>query len=319
MQRINLTSLFTLVFFVFTNQAYASESPWFTGPLLAPAGHTIPRGHTNVEVYGFYNGVTGSYDNRGNLIKSPGNKTRTITPLFSHGLTDRLDVQFSLPFVQSHRGQIKSHHIGDAGATIGFQALEQKDSRWRPDLRVTIQEVFPTGRFEQLNPVYKGTDSTGVGGYQTGFSFDFQNLQQVTEVHYLRSRLSLSYVATSKVLTHGESGIGTGLLADGVASPGDVWSIDLAGEYTLTQNWVVVMEGFASRQTKSTFKGFPGFIAPGVLATPGNGISKLITLAPALEFNFNANVGIIGGVWFSIAGQNNADFIASVLALNAYW
>lgn len=37
-----------------------------------------------------------------------------------------------------------------------------------------------------------------------------------------------------------------------------------------------------------------------------------------MEYNFNASVGIIAGVWFTVVGRNSPDFISAVMALNIY-
>ena len=63
---------------------------------------------------------------------------------------------------------------------------------------------------------------------------------------------------------------------------------------------------------KNRFSGKKGGSAP---IAPS---SEQISMAPALEYNFNANVGIIGGAWFSVAGRNSTQFISWVLALNIY-
>lgn len=52
MQPVFKSSLGACAFLLLSSTANAG--PWWTGPLLAPAGHTIPKGHSNLELYGFY-------------------------------------------------------------------------------------------------------------------------------------------------------------------------------------------------------------------------------------------------------------------------
>lgn len=295
-----------------------NAGPWWTGPLLAPAGHTIPRGHTNLEVYAFITDVEGVYNSFGKVTHTPGDKNYVGNPLFSHGLTDKIDVQFSVPFSYNRNMDAHYHRISDVGATLGYQLLEQKQSIW-PDLRVTLQEIIPTGRYEHLDPANNGSDSTGLGSYQTATNFNFQQQTHFSGVHYLRTRLSLGYVYANPVHIAGFSSYGGNALTDGKIRPGNMVTADLAGEFSLTQHWVAVMEGFASRRKASTFKGRPGIDLQGNPLKVGHDLSKQITLAPAVEYNFTSNIGIIAGIWFTLNGRDTAEFTSTVIALNAYW
>jgi hypothetical protein len=292
--------------------------PWFTGPLLAPAGHTIPRGHSNLEIYGFYTINEGVYNRNWKLIHTPRSKSFVGNPIFSHGITDRLDVQYSVPYVYNSNQGATHQGLGDTSALLGYQALEQKDSRWRPDLRVVVQEIIPTGRFETLDPLNNGADATGLGSYQTGIAFNFQNLQSFKD-HYLRTRLSLNYLIPSRVTVRGLSSFGGTPQTLGSVNPGDLFTVDLATEFTLTQNWVAVMEAYYASRNPTSFRGFIGNDATGMLANLGHGDIDEITLAPAIEYNFSGNVGVIVGPWFTVAGRDTTNFISYVAALNIYW
>lgn len=308
-----------LFLFLTLTSSITVAGPWFTGPILAPAGHTIPRGHTNLEIYGFFTNVNGVYDNNWNFVNVPTQQSNILNPLFTHGLTDTMDLQFSLPMAYNRIGGAHSRHIGDVSVMLGYQALEQNQSLWRPDLRITLQENIPTGRYEELIPQNNGADSTGIGAYQTTLNFNFQLLRQLSETHYLRTRLSLDYAYASNVRVHGITPYGSGLFANGLLKPGELYTVDLAGEFTLNQHWVAVMEGFFSSRGAASFAGFPGYNAPGVLAVVGNPLANQISLAPAMEYNFTSNVGLIAGVWFTLAGKNTSCFTSPVVALNMYW
>lgn len=297
----------------------AQADPWWTGPLLAPAGHSIPAGHTNVELYGFHTDNDGIYNRHWKLTHTASAISDVINPLFTHGLTDKIDIQLGIPYVFNRTVKGSSNHISDTGVTLGYQLIEQKNARWRPDVRFTIQEIIPTGRFLDLSPVNNGAGSTGLGSYQTAASLNFQLLTAFTDVHYLRTRLSISYVEASHVNIHSVSSYGGTPTTDGRIDPGNLASLDIAGEFSLTQNWVAVMEGYFAKRDSAVFRGFPGFKPDGTLASLGNDTVEEITIAPAIEYNFNANVGIIGGVWFTLAGKDTAEFQSLVIALNAYF
>ncbi|KTD23681.1 hypothetical protein E3983_06595 [Legionella israelensis] len=303
----------------FSQASLSQNGPWFTGPLLAPAGHIIPTGHTNVEIYGIHTENDGIFNRHGKLIHTPTNSSTILNPLLSHGLSDYVDIQISVPYTYNSNLGEHSNGFTDNSVILGFQLLEQKNSRWRPDLRVSLNEILPAGKYDQLNPGRNGTDAKGLGSYQTSIGFHFQHLLPVFKTHYLRTRLSLNHIYASKVKIHGLSTYGGAVNTNGRIRPGNFSSIDLAGEFTLTQHWVAVMEGFAAYRQGTQFKGFRGTTATGMPASIGHGTVQFISLAPAIEYNFNANYGIIAGVWFDLKGKETVKFVSPMVAFNAFW
>lgn len=309
----------SLAVLFFSVSQIAIAGPWFTGPILAPAGHTIPKGHTNFELYGFKTEVTGIYDDQGHVNQVPDIGSISVNPVLSYGLTDKIDGQLVVTYNDNHQTGVHSKRMGDTNIGLGYQLLEQKDARWRPDLRVTLQEILPTGRFDHLNPVKLGTDSTGLGSHQTALNLNFQHLVQLADVNYLRTRLSMGYVKASDVHIEGLSAYGGTALTSGKVNPGNTVGADLAAELSLTQNWVAVMEVNASNRQATKFSGQTGFSDVDDFDTIGHSVGKQVSLAPAIEYNFSPNVGIISGVWFPVYGRNTAKFTSYVVALNAYW
>ncbi|STX51860.1 Fe-S protein [Legionella busanensis] len=296
----------------------AVAGPWYTGPLLAPAGHTIPRGHTNLEPYAFYTDNDGIYTRHWRLSHVPHSESIIGNPVITHGMTDKLDIQYTLPYTYNEQQGRSYQHIADVSAILGYQALEQGKTKWWPDLRVTVQEIFPSGKFKDLNPLNNGVDATGLGSYQTGFNLNFQHLLQLTEVNYLRTRFSAGYLIPLDVNIRGVTAYGGTANTNGRINPGNMLTFDLAWELNLTQNWVAVMEGYYASRDKTRFRGFRGLTDKNKVPTIGHQYLEEISLAPAIEYNFNANVGIIGGYWFSVAGKDATDFKSVVVALNIY-
>lgn len=293
--------------------------PWFTGPLLAPAGHTIPAGHTNLEIYSFFTNLLGVYTTYGTISPTPDNRNLIVNPIFSHGLSDQVDFQFSPPYNYNRNMNQRYRHIGDVTAALGYQLLEQKESLWKPDLRLTVLEIFPTGGYEALDPINNGTDGTGLGSYQTAFNLNFQLVENIYSTYYLRTRLSLGYVYAAPVQIQGVSVYGGGESTFGRVRLGNQISADLAFELSVTQNWVLVMETFTARRNASIFSGSPGLNDQGLPNEVGLALNKNLTLAPAIEYNFSSNIGLIGGLWFTTRGRSTADFASAVIALNMYW
>lgn len=293
--------------------------PWFTGPILAGSGHTIPKGHTNFELYDFNTVVQGIYDQHGKVTPLSDNASYSLNPILTRGLTNRIDAQIILGYNFNRNMGASDNEIGDTTAGFGFQILEQKGSKWRPDLRLSVLEIFPSGKFDHLNPTKNGTDSSGLGSYQTAFNLNFQRLTNFNDKHYLRTRFNVGYVLAGDVHIQGLSAYGGPPTTDGIVNPGNVTSADLAAEYSLTQNWVAVMEVNASRREASRFSPHPEFTDITDYDTIGHDVGDQVSLAPALEFNFTPNVGLIGGMWFPVYGRSTAKFLSYVLAINAFW
>ncbi|MFI4963236.1 MAG: hypothetical protein ACHP6H_05200, partial [Legionellales bacterium] len=243
-----------------------------------------------------------------------------LNPILTHGFTEWLDVQLVTPYAFNNTLGKNTNRLGDVSLALGIQLVEQKKSQWVPDIRLLVQETFPTGGYQKLNPLSAGTDSTGLGSYQTQIGLNFQQLTEVFTAHYLRTRVIISHLFTSAVAIQGLNSYGGTPTTKGRIAPGSENSIDLAFEYTLNQNWVAVMEGYITHGAETRFD---GDVEIGNLGSPttsiGNGSFAQTGLAPALEYNFNSNIGLIGGVWFPISGTNTSHYMTYTLALNAYW
>lgn len=296
-----------LLLLLFTHVAIAG--PWWTGPLLAPAGKTIPPGHVNFEPYGFY------------TVYPKGFRNIEAVPVITVGLLDFMDFQSAIPLDHSwiNHGGPHSGGIGDLSLGLGFQLVRQKEGSWWPDVRLVIQEVFPTGRYDNLSFNKAGTDQTGSGSYQTSISATFQKLSTLENGHYLRTRLNISGSRGTTVHVHGLSAFGGGSMTEGKVHPGGSYSVDLAFEYALTQHWVPVFEVLYVNSSSVNFDGNPGFTPGGAVAGIGGAGSNSVSLAPAIEYNINSNLGIIAGVWFSVTGPHAAKFTSTAVAVNYYF
>ncbi|MDN3507936.1 MAG: hypothetical protein P0S94_03330 [Simkaniaceae bacterium] len=292
-------------------------APWFTGPILAPAGQTIPKDHINWEPYLYITDNLGVYDHQWH--HHTGQKSATINPLLSWtaGLTDFMDLQIIPQFLWNIKDGQQSCRFGDLSVYLGFQLMNEELHTWKPSLRFTLQEVFPTGHYNHLDPDKLGTDASGSGSFQSGFGFNFQKLFIMWD-RYLRLRLNLIAAFPSKVEVEGFNSFGGGFGTDGQYNLGNRYTGILAFEYAVTQNWVLAMDSQFVWQGKDKFKGTPGVTTTGAIADNGVQALSQISLAPAIEYNWSANIGVIAGAWFSVRGRNSADFAGASIALNYY-
>lgn len=283
--------------------------PWYTGSLLALSGKVIPAGQFAFQPYIFINDTYGSYKNNFSLKKTP--SIIGINPflLFQGGITHSTDFQFTMQsFTNFSNGQSVSY-LGDSSAQLGFQALWAKPNTSIPDIRLTINQSFPTGKFQNLNEGLKGADSTGSGSYATTFGANIQKLFYPSPIHPLRLRYNFFYTISSKVTAYGLQTYGGEKGGETKIAPGNEIEMILAPEYSLTQNWVITTDitythGFKTKiQTQKPVK-----------ATVYQPSFDEFTLAPAIEYSFSKNFGIIWGVWFTVFGRNTNAFANATLS-----
>jgi hypothetical protein len=133
--------------------------------------------------------------------------------------------------------------------------------------------------------------------------------------HVLRYRLNASYGFYSPVSVRGFNTYGGGFDTTGRVEPGSVTTFTVAGEYTLTRHLVLALDIGFQTINATHFSGTAGIGAQGEPAIVGKGYSNLLSIAPAIEYHFTQQVGLIAGPWFSLRGKNTSEFFGVVGAL----
>ena len=87
----------------------------------------------------------------------------------------------------------------------------------------------------------------------------------------------------------------------------------MAAEYALDARWVLVGEAIWNRASAVNVA---GTAAGGSRVAYRLAPSQEFSLAPAVEYNFTPNTGLIAGVQFTVGGRNTADYVAPQVALN---
>lgn len=294
-----------------------SADPWFTGPLLANDGQATPKNHLNIQPYFFYTVNEDQFSHHPRIPTSIAQINDTFSMQATLGVTDAADIQVTGTVNHNVKMGQRFNGIADTNFLFGYQLLRQNNNPNRPNIRFTLQETIPTGRYTNLSPTANGTDATGMGTYQTNFGMNLTQINEVTLGHYLQTTLNLNYLYAQATEISGNNAFGGDHFTLGKIKPGNFVSIDFALELTLTQNWVVVFETFCLHRQAVSFQNQQDpaiFLLDESAHIRGNPINE-ITLAPALEYNFNANFGILGGVWFSVGGKNTPDFFAPALTV----
>lgn len=288
------------------------NEPWFTGPLLSPSARVVPVGHVNLEPYLFYTIVDGTYGSDWEVTSKP--KFFSLTPvfLFKIGLTETLDLSGNIQGSYNHTQGQSGGGFGDLQFGLEYQLLKEDKKGWLPNIKFSIQESFPTGKYDELNPTKLGTDATGIGSYATNLGITFSKLSQYGKENFMNIRFNGSITYFAPVHVKGLSVYGGDPTTRGTAYPGNLYNFLFGAEYSLTQNWALAIDVQAFYSERNRFSGYS--VLP--VTAPS---STQISVAPAIEYNWSESMGVIAGPWFSVAGRNANRFLSYVAAYNFYY
>lgn len=292
--------------------------PWFTGPLLTSSARVVPAGYFNFEPYLFAENFYGVYDE--NWHPDSVSRTQLVNPLVSFivGVTPDMDIAVAPQFFYQRSEGKSATRFGDFSVAIDYQLLWDDAHKWWPAIKLIARELFPTGKYQHFDPDKNWTDDAGAGAFETDLSIVFGRLFHLKGNHYLSTRLSFTYAIPSNVHVEGFNNYGGGFGTNGTVKIANNASALLGMELNVSQNWVLALDIATAWGGKISFSGKRGVNKDGTPATVGGGSFSQISLAPALEYNFSENVGIILGCWFSVAGRNSSEFASGVLAVNWY-
>ena len=317
--RAKLSLKILLILIILPVSLYAQKLPfWYTGSLLSNPGQTMPEGHWNFEPYLYTYDIYGIYDKNWKYQKIPFTRIYSVNPIISYGIIEGLDFQGSFFFNRIDSLGQHSEGFSDPNIALGYQAI--KKHPYLPNLRLTLVEIFPIGKYDNLDPIKLGTDANGGGVYQTTIGLNFQDKYYIgNSEHAFRYRFNISYTLAMWGKLNGHSIYGGNQNTHGQIHPGNLFQMIYALEYQITKQLVGVFEIYGTHRTKTSFKGTRG-LDPilGLPASIGTGEQVNISIAPAFEYNFTEDLGLVTGVWFSVLGKNSSAFSSIMLAVNYY-
>lgn len=294
------------------------SGPWFTGPLLTPPAHTIPSGHINYEPYFFINTTTGRYSPHWHPHSRPHFYSVFPYPLVQFGLPAHTDLSISPMLYYNEREGQHAFRFGDFPVTVSYQLVGFHPGRWVPEIRLLLREIFPTGKYQHLNPKKHGTDVSGLGSFQTTLGLAFGRLFNPAGPHFFDVRFYLAYTYLAPVHVQGFNIYGGTFDTRGTVYPGNTLTTLLGLQLSLTRQWVLALDIQNIYGNKTRFSGTQGQLAPEAFSELKAPSADQLSLAPAVEYNFSANLGVIAGVWFTAAGRNSDQFVNGVMAINIY-
>ena len=291
-------------------------NPWYTGPLQTPGASMMPPGSGNIQPYLYVFDNYAKFDSERKSHKLSSHLI-SVNPTvgFQFGMTPSTDIQLSN--VQGFGNWQNGHSgggFGDLNLQLGF--LINKESRYAPAMRFVIKEVFPTGAYQHLNSNGLNLGATGAASYQSQFTFAMSKVMFWDYLHPVNARLAFSYVLPTSVTVRGFNNYGGGFGTRAKVHPGNTFNVDASIEISLTQRWVLATDFLYTATNRTRYSGFEGTTESGgsELASIGGGYNDNLSLAPAIEYNWSPNLGILGGVWFSVYGRNSYNFVCGVIS-----
>ena len=296
----------------------AMSDAWWTGPLLAASASTLPKGHVLVEPYLFDITSRGHFDADGNRHASSQEHTVGSLTYMLYGITDRITAGMIPMFAFRHGTGPSSSGIGigDLQLQAQYRLTLFQEGRRVPTLSFVVGETLPTGKYDRLGE--RPNDGIGGGAHTTTLSRYSQYYFWMPNGRILRTRLDLSRAFSDSAQLEDVSVYGTEQGFRGRAEPGNSFVADLAFEYSMTRNWVLALDVVHSRSASTRVAGmYPAsgnMLAVSIDAESGS--SRTIYVAPAVEYNFTGNVGVIVGARFTPWGGNSTSSFTPVAAIN---
>jgi hypothetical protein len=285
------------------------DQAWWTGPLLAPSAATLPRGHWLVEPYVYGLMSYGRFDSNGTLRSAGAAHDVGSQTYIEYGLVDRLTLGVipRLGLHESSAGQDSAGFtMGDITLQGAYGLTRFRQGSHVPATALVIGETFPTGKYDRLGGQTDG--ALGSGARSTTLSLYSQTYFWTPNGRILRARLDLSYEISQWASVHGVSVYGTHAGFGGRAHPGPSFVGDLAFEYSATQSWVLATDFWWQHDGNTRVEG-------GDLVQD-SGADDVLYLAPAIEYNWSAKMGVIAGLRVAALGRNSTATVTPVAAVN---
>lgn len=300
--------------------AHADEAAAnFTGPLVTPNAAALSAGTGNFESYLIHTESHAYYDLDGTRhTQHPGSHQWLMLLQFNYGITDRFSAELDLGSAYNVSG--RQHSDGarqtDTKVKLQYMLIAPGADGNGTAVSASYAHTFPTGRYDRLgdNPL----NGTGNGASSNQLAIFAQHRLVLDNGHTMRLRGLLGWgPSPNRVSIDGTSAHGTSSDFLGSARLGRTLSISTAAEYALSAHWALAMDLTWDHQRGSRIRGWQCPSSGSCEAVEHPGSSQwTYSVAPAIEYNFNSDIGVIAGAQLSFAGHNSAAYVAPQIALN---
>lgn len=299
--------------------AYAEETEevpplelWTTAPLLAPAGDILTIGEINYEPYLYFTRFKDVYNTHWHTESSPLFTTLSFQPLFRFGILPVTEFDITPNVSYNHSLGEGSWTFADMLINFDVGLLELKREITTTTLKLRLSANIPVGKYQKLNPAKNGTAIGGTGSWAPGLGLIFYNTTHFYAHHFLATTFFTTYQFGTPVKVKGFNTYGGDETTRGTVYGGNLFQTILSFEYSLSQNWVLSLDNQYNHIDRTRFSGSSED------SPTGGPSSESFSMAPAIEYCWSENFGIIGGAWLTVAGRNTDQFISWVIAINIY-
>ena len=209
---------------------------------------------------------------------------------------------------------------GGAGVGVGDLIVEAEyrlhlfaEGKRLPTTSIAVEETLPTGKYDHLGN--RPSDGLGAGAFTTTLALYTQTFLWMTNGRILRMRFNFVPAFSRSVNVEDVSVFGTGQGFRGRACPGSSLFLDLAAEYSMTRRWVLALDATYRYQGNTLVRGY-NLTGPNPPISLNSGTGDAFGVAPAIEYNWKSNLGVLVGTRLFPAGRNTAQSITPAIAVN---
>jgi hypothetical protein len=273
------------------------DDAWWTGPMLAVSPNGPGQGHALTETY--------FYDQLADRSQS----LRSFNYLL-YGVSDHFTLG-AIPVFGVNEADGAHSHFGISDLTFQAQyTLADFDPKTgMPAIAVALRQSFATGKYDRLD---EATEAFGAGAGATGLGIFTQDYFWLPNGRILRVRVDALASVSAEAHIEDASIFGTSSGFSGRARPGDAVSLDVSFEYSLTRSWVFATELLYDHGNAAHVEG-------AIAGRPERfevGSSDGFGVAPALEYSWAANWGVLLGTRILMGGHNRPFSVTPAIALN---
>jgi hypothetical protein len=297
------------------------DDAWWTGPLLAASPGTLPQGNFLVEPYVYDAIVHERFDSSGKRQSTSRENSFGSQTYLLYGLVDSATIGLIPRFGYRDLSQGTSSSgigVGDVTLQAAYRLTQFQDGGWLPATSFVVAETLPIGKYDRLGN--RPSDGFGGGAYKTELSIYSQYYFWMPNGRILRTRLDITQSWSKDVDLHDVSVYGTPEGFRGQASPGNSSVVNLAFEYSMTRNWVaaldVIYEHDSSTRVVGQYPLLRNHATEMIDVHAESGSSRSLAIAPAVEYNWTSNVGVIVGAKIVTSGRNTPAAVIPVAAIN---
>jgi hypothetical protein len=290
----------------------AVQAQWFTGSLEAPSPALPKAGMLAIEPYVVYTSNTGAYGDGWQHYAVPNDvdSVESLTVL-KYALTDRLSVEALPSFAHAWNGQTSATGLGDLPTELEYRFNDENNRTGAPSVTAELGLSFPSGQYQHLSTPLAGL---GSGAYTLKEGLLFQSLFDTADHHPLRLRFyGAVFEAVQDVSVQDVSVYGTAVGFKGHVAPGIAEELGVGAGYGLDRRWVLALDLVGNHSAAFDLHGTD---ATGAAVHVNGSTSSSVAVAPAIEYNWSGNIGLIAGVEFSAGGRNTTSYVAPQIALS---